>query len=337
MRRRRPEGADGWKGAFPAPPPEFLIHSSKDGDSIPLWIPRKTAACIDLDRLRARGLPETVRALLDSARPIEPLPEGPFVAIGGPGGYSWPVRRAPLGLIAVTFTVVALGIPPALAQAPETEETAAREQAVVLYTRAEERYREGDYQTAALLLREAIALHEAAAMHYNLAKALEELEDGEGAIAAYERFLELAPEHPERAAVSARVAEIRAMESAPPEAAALSEPEPEPEPVEATTSPSVGPWIVLASAALPLGSGIATGVLSAGAIDDARDSSDQPSAKEDADRARRLARAANASFAIAGALAIAGVVWAIVDRSGSDGRGTALRLGPTGLELRARW
>lgn len=255
------------------------------------------------------------------------------------------VIRSGLGLLAAVFATVAFGVAPVCAQGAEEDEVAAREQAVVLYTRAEERYREGDYEAAALLLREAITLHEAAAMHYNLAKALEGLEDLDGAIAAYERFLELAPDNPQRDSVNASLEELRAAR-----AAAESEPEPESvEPVRASpelapsepSAPpperSIGPFIVLGAAALPLGAGIATGVLSRGAIDDARDAPDQPTAKDHADSAERLSLIANLSFALAGALAIAGTVWAIVDRKDPDGAGTTVSVGPGSLELRTRW
>ncbi|MEQ9078800.1 MAG: tetratricopeptide repeat protein, partial [Sandaracinaceae bacterium] len=110
--------------------------------------------------------------------------------------------------VAVGLAVAALGSAPARAQ-----EDASLDQAVVLFQRAEQRFRLGDYETAATLLREAIALEPAPPLYFNLGRALEELGDLRGAREAYESFLELAPEHPERATVEARVVELTAAEA----------------------------------------------------------------------------------------------------------------------------
>lgn len=92
-------------------------------------------------------------------------------------------------------------------------------------------------------------------------------------------------------------------------------------------SGSVGPWIVLGLAAAPLAAGIATGVMFNERVDRAEAAGNHRDAQPHLDDARPLGRTANASFAIAGALALTGLIWGIVSRARRDDRRVEVGLG----------
>ncbi|GAB5549291.1 MAG: hypothetical protein SangKO_090510 [Sandaracinaceae bacterium] len=246
--------------------------------------------------------------------------------------------------MAVGLAVAALGSAPARAQ-----EDASLDQAVVLFQRAEQRFRQGDYETAATLLREAIALEPAPPLYFNLGRALEELGDLRGAREAYESFLELAPEHPERATVEARVVELtaaearadaeaaRAREEAEARAAAEAEAEAAREaPTLAPRSPDAAPWILAGAALIPLGVGVVFGVLFEDAVAAARAAPSQADAGPFVADAELFGGLATASFVLSGVLAVAGTVWGLIDLatlSAGDGGQASVRVGPGRLVL----
>lgn len=236
-------------------------------------------------------------------------------------------------------------IPRAVAEA----QTSAEEQALALYNRAEERFRTDEFETAALLLREAIGLYDAAPMHFNLARALRELGKLDEARAEYALFLEMEPDTTRRGVVEARIAEID-REIATAEAAAAAEREDneaaEAEVAEAEDSlegegaedgggPSLAPWLLAASAVVPLGVGVAFGVLFNGEVDAARDADDHQQAADHASTADTYALVANISFVAGALMGVAGLAWGLIDvMSVSDGEtDVAVRVGPGSVEI----
>ncbi len=98
---------------------------------------------------------------------------------------------------------------------------------------------------------------------------------------------------------------------APPAAAAAPLP---PSPVaEAPREVDPAPWIVLGLAALPLGVGVGAGAAFLGAVDQARAAPDHRAAAGFERDAHSFAVVADVSFAVAGALAIVGLVWGLID------------------------
>ncbi|MEM9074013.1 MAG: tetratricopeptide repeat protein [Myxococcota bacterium] len=189
----------------------------------------------------------------------------------------------------------------------------AESQALVLFDRAREAFRNGAFERSALLLEEAISLHDVAPLHYNLGRSYQELGRQEDALSEYRRFLAMEPDTPERPRVEARIAILEAQLRPEPEPEPEPDPEPEPEP-EPEAEVRAGPWILLGTGVAILGGGVVAGVLSNRAEDDARNAPSQEAAEAPAERADRRARAANALFAIGGAVAITGLAWGIVDR-----------------------
>ncbi|MEM6954179.1 MAG: tetratricopeptide repeat protein [Myxococcota bacterium] len=216
------------------------------------------------------------------------------------------------------------------------DEPSSEEQALVLFERARDAYRDGGFQRSVFLLEEAIRLHDVPPLHYNLALALQELGRWERAKAEYELFLELEPDSDQRTRVEARIAVLEANLTRLAEAeAATVEPEPEvepvePEPPEPPRSPSAVPWIVFGAGAAAAGVGAVFAILAGSSIDEARDAPDHASAVGPAADASDRATVANVLLIAGGAVAAAGLVWAIVDRGRSRVDAT-VGLGTIGL------
>ena len=185
-----------------------------------------------------------------------------------------------------------------------TEDPAAK------FERAERLYAEGRYDETIALLRELIADFPDPILLYNLGRAYEGADRVAEAIDAYERYVDAAPDAPDRAAVERRIDRLRARlrPSLPPE--------PEPRPVAAPPQspaprPIVAPWVLTAIGGAGLVAGITLGGLSRARRDDAIDARIQADAAAHLRSARRLATGANVAFAVGGALAIAGVAWGL--------------------------
>ncbi|MAQ15131.1 MAG: hypothetical protein CMN30_10115 [Sandaracinus sp.] len=237
------------------------------------------------------------------------------------------------------LAVVVLGLlfwaMPLGAQEPEAAE---------LFRESAEAYRAGEFARAVELLEQAYAIEPAPVLQYNLARALEGMGDLDGAIAAYERYLEAEPDTRDRGAIEARLVTLRqqradrdALEEErrrATEPVVVAEPEPvAPPPPE--RSPSVVPWVLVGVGVATAGAGVVTGVLSASAHDDAVGAPNHAEAVDAVDREERLALITNVLFATGGAIALAGLVWGLIDLLGSGDEGSvALRVGPGGFTLR---
>lgn len=91
--------------------------------------------------------------------------------------------------------------------------------------------------------------------------------------------------------------------------------------------PSPAPWVLLALSAVPAGVGIATGVMFNKRVDRAQAAGNHRDAQPHLDDARPLGRTANASFAVAGAIALTGLIWGIVSRTRDSDRTVTVGLG----------
>lgn len=215
------------------------------------------------------------------------------------------------------------------AEAPTQEQAAL---AAGITQRAAEAYGQGEFARAALLLREALDLHPTPALHYNLGRTLTELSDWEGARDQLRRYLELAPQSENRAAVEARLAELDRRIAAAAEAEISADPGDatnlaetadtdegeDGEESDAPDRPSPAPWVVLGGGVVVAGAGVPFALLSARAVDDARAATTQLEAVGPRDDARRHARLANTFFAIGGTLALAGLIWGLVRGDDDD-------------------
>lgn len=222
---------------------------------------------------------------------------------------------------------VALMASPGMAQ-----EAADEEQAAVLFERARDAYRQGEFERAEVLLREAISAADVPALHYNLARTLHELGRWQEAIEQYRLFLEGSPESPETPRVQARIAlleeriaaaALAASEAEPDIGAAIDAPAPPSAVVsgESARGPSPWPWVVAGLGVAAIGGGVAFGVSSQSAVDAARAAPDQVRADELRRLAQGRATTANAFYIAGGVLAAVGLIWGIVDVGTRPGDG----------------
>lgn len=241
----------------------------------------------------------------------------------------------------------AVGISPVEAQrrgraraAQETDES----RAAALFREAVELFRAGDFDTAAALLRRAHELDPEPILLFNLARALEASNQHLEAADTYARYLADAPDADDRAVIEALIANLRARAEAEASANAPTldpEPTPEPEPDVAPepTAPEPGPsatpaWVVLGVGAATAAAGLPVGLLARSRHDDARDAESHEQAVERRDEARRLQRTANALFGVGGALAVGGLVWALVAGRAPDDERARIEVGLGTIALR---
>jgi tetratricopeptide (TPR) repeat protein len=206
---------------------------------------------------------------------------------------------------------------------PDSE---ARRHALELFHQSAEHYRAGRFVEAADLLTEAYALFPEPLLLLNLARALEGLEDLEGALDAYERYLDASPnaqdrvvverrmsllrnaleERRAREALEARLREQREEQADTPAAAAAAEEAPS----EHARGP--GPWILTGTGTALLVTGIVTGVFARDRHADAAAEPVHSVASDLAVQSDRLAASTNALLVIGGVAAAAGVTWGVV-------------------------
>lgn len=245
---------------------------------------------------------------------------------------------ATLGLLA------ALAIPcAASAQAPS---------ATTLFRRGMAAFGAERYAEAATLFEQAHALSGDAHMLYNLALARDRAGDAAGALASYRDFVSAWPDAPERGEVEARMAELAppapepvVLETTPQTIEpVVASPEPEPVTVPAEVlAPSIGPEVSAGGPVL-LGIGAAglvtAGVLGFVASDTHARAEREPiqlaaiSIARDADG---LALASNVAWGVAGAVALAGGIWTLVDLTSTPSRSQRIearaRVGPSSVSF----
>ena len=229
---------------------------------------------------------------------------------------------------------IATMVSPGFASAQTNEE-----RALVLFQQGQANYEAGNFERSALFLEEAIQLHDVAPMHYNRARALQELGRWEEAKAEYLRFLEMEPDTPERSRVESRLAILEThiqssgqdtVEELPVHEERVGEdPVGSTQPEERESSGlSALPFLTLGAGALALGAGVGFGL----AFDSSLDDADQAPSQSEADALSRDAEgqalAANLLFAIGGTLLVGGAVWLLIELLTTDESVSSMRMGP---------
>lgn len=225
-----------------------------------------------------------------------------------------------------------------------------RERALDLFERSVDHYRAGRFQEAVDLLLEARGLAEEPVLLYNLARAYEGLGELEEAIEAYEGYLEEQPDAQDRGAIEARIGTLREQiaerERLERERALALERQGDeggdraaPGAADRESGAGAWPWLVLGAGAAGLGAAAVTGTLALSARDDAVQDPEHRSSRESFRRAEDLATVANVLWAVGGALAAIGAVWATIDLVSGGGEGdggddVALTLGPGSVAVR---
>jgi tetratricopeptide (TPR) repeat protein len=199
-----------------------------------------------------------------------------------------------------------------------------------LFEQSELRYRDGRFQEAAVLLREAYALDPAPILLFNLARALESGGDLDGAVDAYTQYLEADPRARDKGAVAKRLETLRAqikdkedlqrvrdedarrMQEVEHEAKLAKERPPK----ESSSDP--WPWIVTGVGAGGLIAGVVMGYLAEKRRQEAVDEPINLQANNLAQQARSLQTGANIAYAAGGAVALGGAVWLILSQRWSD-------------------
>jgi tetratricopeptide (TPR) repeat protein len=225
--------------------------------------------------------------------------------------------------------VLALGL--LLLAAPASAAPAAAEkQALALFQQSEVKFRAGDFQGAAEMLRRAYALYPEPTLQYNLGRALEGAGDLAGAIAAYTTFLAEEKKLIDRGAIEQQIQTLRrqlaerdrldaARVEAERQKAEADRARIETElrlgarPVAPSRALLVTPWVLCGVGVLTLGVGGGLG----GAVLSREDAATRAPIQLDAAAFQNDAHAfsigANVSFGVGGALALAGLVWGIIE------------------------
>lgn len=218
---------------------------------------------------------------------------------------------------------------------------AGRARAVQLFRESADAYREGRFDEAATLLREARALHPEPLLAYNLARALEGAGDIEGAVEAYHAYLTEAPDAADAPAVRARLtglerhlAEIRTLEAEREELRARAESRTLPPPVIARSADSV-PWIVVGAGGGVVVVGAVLGGVAIARNGEAQRATTHAGATTAIADAGALATAANVMFVIGGTAALVGAIWGTIDvvSLGGGDASASLRIGPGSIAV----
>jgi tetratricopeptide (TPR) repeat protein len=268
------------------------------------------------------------------------------------------VSRITLSLLLILAVFLGVSARTACAQSEPRVRTAEERRALELFKQSERSYRAGRFEEAAALLRQAFEIHPLPLLLYNLARALENTGDLEGAIQAYSLYLDRERKLPDRAAITEHVASLRrqveerkTLEHAaptqqsppgpPPAAALLAVPAVERPAAAPAVERSSAPPILLGVGTAALVSGVVLGLLAADQNDDAKREPIQTRAQATADGARSLATAANVAFVAGGLCAATGLVWLLLDRRSHDRAPphaeVGLRFYGAGVALAGRW
>jgi tetratricopeptide (TPR) repeat protein len=237
--------------------------------------------------------------------------------------------RCPFVLPLALFTCALVMVGAAPSYADTSDKKAAH-----LFDESIERYRQGRFQEAIDLLKQAYALKPAPVLLYDLARAYEGLGDTDGALDAYRAYLRDDPTAKDRGGIEVRIATLQRQHDER-EArlhAAATPITPSPPPAEAPPAhrASPVPWVLVGVGAAGIGAGAVLGILARARHDDALAESAAMRATDLQSNAQHFATAANVAFVMGGALAIGGLVWGIVDRTSAEGTRQS------GVERRAR-
>jgi tetratricopeptide (TPR) repeat protein len=248
------------------------------------------------------------------------------------------VFRSAAPLLAAAFTGLGMGLvsPPLLAQSPAASPKASTagatgatgDDALAIFERSKEAYRNGRFDEAAALLVRAYDLSPHAVMLYNLARAYEGSGRIDEALQAYRRYLQAEPHPPDRGAIEERCATLqreidqradlqRQRDDEKQRAPADQAPHGAADRPGASNASSPLPWVTLGTGGAALAAGVVMGLLSES---EHRSASADPSAAGATSKqstAESFATAANVCFVAGGLLAAGGLVWVILSPSSS--------------------
>lgn len=263
------------------------------------------------------------------------------------------VTESTLRVVGIAL-IVLLALPPRLAFADGAED---RARAIELFRSSQGAYDEGRFAEAADMLEEAYRLDPNPILLYNLARARESAGQLDLAAEAWRRYLRESPDADDRSAVEARLAAIEAQleekarlqrmleaeretaKRAEEEKQAAARREAEARALAASrpaSGPGALPWVVTGLGVAGVGAGAVLGVLASGKHDDANDAASQQGAADLADEADGLAAGANIAFAAGGAVAVAGLLWWLLD-DGEAAPPVGVGVGPGGAAVTARF
>lgn len=236
------------------------------------------------------------------------------------------------------------------AAAQSAADEGARAEAVELFDRGVEAYRRGHFPEAADLFRAAHARTGEPILVYNLARALENAGELEGAAQAYRQYLDAQIAASERPGIEARIealerriAERRELEAALAERARASDQGEAPStaaPELTERGPGLAPWILGGAGLAAAVAGTAFAIVATRTHAAADDEVVNRRALELEDRAGLFATLANVGWIGGGVLMAAGAIWLLVANGGAaDARApsAALAPGPAGSGLRIRF
>lgn len=196
------------------------------------------------------------------------------------------------------------------------------DRAQILFEQSETAYREGRFDEAISLLKEAYRLTPDPVVFYNLARAYEGKGDLEQAASSYERYLAEGKDIPDRGALEKKIetlkklaAERKAAETAkrPAEDRKPALPPKDAKAPVKASHPSPVPWVIAGLG----GAGTIAGAIVAGlAFAKNEDADAATSQKDTADlraSAEDMALAGNITMGVGGAILLAGTIWGIVD------------------------
>lgn len=233
--------------------------------------------------------------------------------------------------------VLAVCLVPAVAAAQEATSEDAQAEALRLFEESKVAYREGRFDDAVELLTEAHRLFPEPVLLYNLGRALEGAGEYTRAVDAYDEYLRIAGDIPDRGAIEGRVATLRREIETRERLEQLEETRPvTPAPRVERESASAAPWIVAAVGGAGLAVGGVFGVLALSSHDDAENAASQAETEQLQSTAETYALVANVAFAAGGAIALAGVIWGIVDLLTLETESVTVSIGPRSIALEAR-
>lgn len=217
----------------------------------------------------------------------------------------------------------------------------AKARAADLVNNATAAYRNGDFQQAVNLLKQAYELDPQPVLLFNLGRAYEGLGDIDSAIDALSQYIAADPKAGDRGAIEQRIGTLKRQRDerialqaqrdaekkrADEEARAAQARQSAPPPRQR----SVVPWILVGVGVAGLGTGTVFGLLSRSKHDHATKlSTDQVTAVHDQDTAKTFATVSTASFVAGGVLTAVGVTWWIVTREPSTSPPAKASTGPT--------
>lgn len=249
-----------------------------------------------------------------------------------------------LVMFRVTFAVLVLLFSLPCASASAQAEGSLDEEARGIFMAGRAAFDDGRWQEALDYFQRAYELSSRPGLLYNIGQTADRMRQDDVALEAFERYLELMPEAPNRSAVEARLAVLRRAVS---EAADEQRPSPEQDPAPAVQGPvvapespadtpaPVGPIVVLSAGVASAAAGGVLLLMANGAsntVTDASEGTPWVDVESDYDSSGTLGVSGAVLLGAGVALAASGAIWLALWDSGDDS--VEVAISPTGAVLR---